>query len=119
MTEIRMFHNTHCSKSRAALETLQDKGLDAQIVDYTKVPLTRVQLIELLGKLEDPPSALVRRDEAFAKAGLTDADVQTVDQVATVLADHPGLMERPVLVRGDRAVIGRPAERVSAFLSEE
>lgn len=59
----------------------------------------------------------MRRDAAFTQAGLTDSDVQTVDQVVAVLLEQPRLMQRPVLVRGDRAIIGRPKDRVPAFLA--
>ena len=72
--------------------------------------------IELLEKLEDPPTDLVRRDANFTKLGVTDADVETADQVADLLAQHPVLMQRPVLVKGDRAIIGRPKDRVPEFL---
>lgn len=118
MTHYRLFHNARCSKSRAALAAVQEAGVVVEVVEYLKVAPTEQELLELLGKLEDPPSALVRRDPAFAEAGLTAADVQTAEQVARVLAEHPALMERPVLVRGDRAIIGRPTERVAPFLAD-
>lgn len=117
MSDVRLFHNPRCSKSRAALAAVQESGTTADVVEYLKTPPTRPELLDLLGKLEDPPSALVRRDPAFAAAGLTDADVQTAEQVADVLTERPALMERPVLVRGDRAIIGRPTERVAPFLA--
>lgn len=112
-----MFHNPRCSKSRAAVDAALDAQITLDVVEYLKDAPTREEFLELLGKLEDPPSALVRRDPAFREAGLTDADVQTAEQVAEVLAAHPALMERPVLVRGDRAIIGRPTERVAPFLA--
>ncbi|MFI5043948.1 MAG: arsenate reductase family protein, partial [Acidimicrobiales bacterium] len=71
----------------------------------------------LLGQLEDPPTDLVRRDAKFKQYGLTDADVATADQVADVLAEHPELLQRPVLVKGGKAIIGRPKDRVAPFLS--
>ena len=74
-------------------------------------------LRELIGKLEDEPTDLVRRDSFFKEQGLTDADVATVDQVVAVLVEHPRLMQRPVIVKGDRAIIGRPKERVAAFVT--
>ena len=67
---------------------------------------------------EDPPTDLVRRDAYFAELGLTDADVETREQVVAVLAEHPRLLQRPVLVKGDRAIIGRPKERVAALLAD-
>ena len=77
---------------------------------------TRDEIVELLGRLEDPATDLVRRDARFAKLGLTDADVATPDQVADVLAEHGELLQRPVIVKGDRAIIGRPKDRVEPFL---
>ena len=70
----------------------------------------------LLDQLEDPATDLVRRDAQFAKLGLTDADVASADQVADVLAEHPQLLQRPVLVKDGRAIIGRPKDRVEPFL---
>lgn len=119
MSDLHLFHNPRCSKSRAALAAVQEAGVAVDVVEYLKTAPTRAELLDLLGKLEDPPATLVRRDPAFAEAGLTDADVQTAEQVADVLAAHPALMERPVLVRGDRAIIGRPTERVEPFLRGE
>ena len=92
-------------------------GYEATVVQYLKDPLTEAQLLELLGKLEDEPSALVRRDPLFKELGLSGDDVQTAAQVAALLADHPQLMERPVLVSGDDAIIGRPTERIAPFLA--
>lgn len=115
-SELTLFHNPRCSKSRAALAAVTEAGVSARVVEYLKDAPTRAELLDLLGKLEDPPGALVRRDPAFREAGLSDADVTTADQVAEVLAARPQLMERPVLVRGDRAIIGRPTERVAPFL---
>lgn len=89
-----------------------------QVVQYLKEPLTETEILGLLEKLEDPPGALVRRDASFKAAGLTSADVETAEQVAAVLAVHPKLMERPVLVRGNRAIVGRPTERVAQWLGE-
>ena len=117
MSDLRLFHNPRCSKSRAALAAVQEAGTDVAVVEYLKNPPTREELLDLLGKLQDPPAALVRRDPAFKEAGLTEADVATAEQVADVLAAHPALMERPVLVRQDRAIIGRPTERVAPFLA--
>lgn len=117
MAETTVLHNPRCSTSRAALDAAQEAGVDVKVVQYLKEPLTREALLELLGKLEDAPSDLVRRDATFKELGLTDADVATPEQVADLLVEHPKLMQRPVLVRGNRAIIGRPKDRVPAFLA--
>ena len=118
MSDVTVLHNPKCSTSRAAIETVDAAGVQAEVVQYLKEPLDEAALRELIGKLEDEPTDLVRRDSFFKEQGLTDADVATVDQVVEVLLAHPRLMQRPVLVRGDRAIIGRPKDRVAAFLAD-
>ena len=118
MSDVTILHNNRCSTSRAALERLDDAHVEAEVIDYLRHPLDAAALGDLLDKLEDPPTDLVRRDAHFAELGLTDADVETREQVVAVLAEHPRLLQRPVLVRGDRAIIGRPKERVAAFLAD-
>ncbi|MEI2776694.1 MAG: ArsC/Spx/MgsR family protein [Tetrasphaera sp.] len=113
-----IMHNPRCSTSRAALENAEQAGAEVEIRHYLREPLTADELRDLLAKLEDAPSDLVRRDPGFAAAGLTDADVDTAGKVIKVLLAHPELMQRPVLVRGDRAIIGRPKDRAAAFLAE-
>ena len=92
-------------------------GVELDIVRYLDEPLSLDALRELLAILQDPPSALVRRDPLFRELGLREEDVQTAEQVAAVIAEHPSLMQRPVLQRGGSAIIGRPPERVAAFLA--
>lgn len=118
MTDVTILHNQRCSTSRAAMERVGEAGVEAEVVDYLRHPLDAAALGELIDKLEDPATDLVRRDAHFKELGLTDADVTTRDQVITVLAEHPRLMQRPVIVRGDRAIIGRPKERVAPFLAD-
>ncbi len=117
MSDLTVLHNPKCSTSRSALETLDAAGASADVIQYLKEPLDEAALRELIGKLEDEPTDLVRRDAFFKEQGLTDADVATVDQVVAVLVEHPRLMQRPVLVKGDRAIIGRPKERVAPFVA--
>ncbi|WP_020143163.1 arsenate reductase (glutaredoxin) [Terracoccus sp. 273MFTsu3.1] len=118
MSDVTILHNKRCSTSRAAVERLDDAHVEAEVVDYLRHPLDAAALEDLLDKLEDPPTDLVRRDAYFAELGLTDADVESRQQVVAVLAEHPRLLQRPVLVKGDRAIIGRPKERVAAFLAD-
>jgi len=100
------------------MDRLGEAHVEAEVVHYLRQPLDAAALGSLLDKLEDAPTDLVRRDPYFAEVGLTDADVQTREQVVAVLVEHPRLLQRPVLVRGDRAIIGRPKERVAAFLAD-
>ncbi|HON73610.1 MAG: ArsC/Spx/MgsR family protein [Candidatus Lutibacillus vidarii] len=117
MPDVTILHNPRCSNSRRALEACSIAGVELEVVRYLDEPLSHDALRELLTILSDPPSALVRRDPLFRELGLRDADVQTAEQVAAVLAAHPSLMQRPVLQRGGAAIIGRPPERVAAFLA--
>lgn len=118
MSDVTVLHNPACSTSRAALDNVSEAGGDADIVQYLKEPLGEAALRELIGQLEDEPTDLVRRDGFFTEQGLTDADVTSVDQVVAVLLEHPRLMQRPVIVKGGRAIIGRPKERVAAFIAD-
>jgi arsenate reductase len=118
MSTITLYHNTSCSTSRHALEAVTASRSDASVVQYLKTPLDREQLLELIGKLEDPPEDLVRTDPFFHQQGLRAEDYRTPERVADLLVRFPRLMQRPVLVRGDRAIIGRPKDRVDAFLTE-
>ncbi|WP_114906935.1 arsenate reductase (glutaredoxin) [Ornithinimicrobium murale] len=118
MAEVTLLHNPRCSTSRSALELVEAAGLETEVVRYLSSPLTAKELRALISTLEDPVTDLVRRDATFASLGLRDDDVATPDQVVAVLVEHPKLMQRPVLVKGDRAIIGRPKERVPAFLAE-
>lgn len=117
MSDLTVLHNPKCSTSRSALETLDAAGVQAEVVQYLKEPLDERALRELVDKLEDEPTDLVRRDSFFKDQGLTDGDVATVDQVVAVLLEHPRLMQRPVIVKGDRAIIGRPKDRVAPFVT--
>jgi arsenate reductase len=120
MADLTIWHNPNCSTSRHAVDVAGDAGIEADLRKYmlkAERP-TRDEIVALLAQLEDPPTDLVRRDAKFKGYGLTDDDVASADQVADVLADHPELLQRPVLVRNGRAIIGRPKDRVAVFLSD-
>lgn len=118
MTDVTVLHNRRCSTSRAAMDRVAEAGVAVEVVDYLEHPLDAASLASLLDKLEDPATDLVRRDTHFAELDLTEADVQTREQVIAVLTEHPRLMQRPVIVKGGRAIIGRPKERVAPFLAD-
>ncbi|HEX6417056.1 MAG TPA: ArsC/Spx/MgsR family protein [Acidimicrobiales bacterium] len=117
MADLTLLHNPNCSTSRHALDAVRDTGADAEVVQYLRTPLDRAALLDLMAKLEDPPADLVRKDGHFKALGLDADDYTTPDAVADLLVEHPRLMQRPVLVRGDRAIIGRPKDRVAPFLA--
>jgi len=110
MAEITIYHNPKCSKSRGALTILQERGVDLEVVEYLQTPLTRAFLEQVLGLLQDDPSELVRKDKRFKELDLAATDFQTPEAVVQILLSHPELMQRPIVVRGNRAVIARPSE---------
>lgn len=115
MTDVTVWHNARCSKSRGALALLEGRGVDVTVRRYLDDPPTRAELEALLAKLGvDDPREVVRTGEAvYREQGLRDADR---DALLDAVVAHPILLERPVVVRGDRAVVGRPPERVLELL---
>ena len=112
MADVTLYHNPVCGKSRGAVEILQQRGVDCEIIEYLKTPLDRATLERFLDLLDGAPADLVRKDKRFKELGLDPNDYVTRTQVVDVLLKHPELMERPVVIRGSRAVIARPSERV-------
>jgi arsenate reductase (glutaredoxin) len=94
----------------------EELGVPVDVVVYQKQPPDAATLRAIVAKLEDPVTQLVRRDSLWKKLGLTDADVETADQVVEVLTKHKMLLQRPLVVTADRAIIGRPKERVRDLL---
>ena len=116
MADIRIYHNPACSKSRGALELLQEQSADVEVVLYLETPPPKAELERLLNLLEDPAGDLVRKDKRFAELGLVESDYQTPETVVSVLLDHPELMQRPIIVKNNRAVLARPSEKVLKLL---
>jgi arsenate reductase len=115
MDEIVLYHNPRCSKSRAALELLRERGAEPRVVEYLNTPPSRSELAALGRKLGLEPGRWLRRGEpAYGSAGLTEQSSEA--EVLDAMATHPILIERPIAVRGDRALVGRPPERVLELL---
>ncbi|UTL89962.1 arsenate reductase (glutaredoxin) [Pseudomonas fluorescens] len=116
MTDLTLYHNPRCSKSRGALELLEQRGLAPTIVRYLETPPDAATLRALLGKLGIAPRQLLRSGEdeytSLDLANPTLSDAQLID----AMVNHPKLIERPILVAGDKAVIGRPPEKVLEIL---
>ncbi|HZU52706.1 MAG TPA: arsenate reductase (glutaredoxin) [Holophagaceae bacterium] len=115
MDSLRIYHNARCSKSRGACALIEEAGIQAEIVNYLETPPTRVELVDLLRKLRMKPSELLRRGEAVFLEHYAGRDLSEAEALDALLA-HPILMERPIVVRGDRAVVARPPERVRDLL---
>jgi len=114
--EVLIYHNPRCAKSRAALKLLRERGVEPRVVEYLKTPPSQAEIERLLKMLGMEPRALMRRKEKAYKAlGLDDPSLKRRDLVRA-MHEHPILIERPIVVRGERAVLGRPPERVLELL---
>ncbi len=111
-----MYHNPVCSKSRGALDILGERGIETDVVEYLKAPPDRATLERILDAIPDPPAELVRKDKRFQDLGLSQDDYADRESVIALLLEHPELMQRPVVFRGERAVIARPSEKVLELL---
>jgi len=108
---MKIYHNPRCAKSRASLELLENKGENPEIVLYMKEGLSSTQLKALLKKLGIKASELVRKGEKIYKEEYKGKTL-TEAQWLKALTQHPKLIERPIVVKGNKAIIGRPPERV-------
>ena len=113
MLKAVIYHNTKCSKSNAALKLLLERGVQADIVNYLETPFSAEQLKILLRQLNMEAKALIRLGEPVAKElSLSSADIRDQNDWIDFMVNHPILIERPIVVIGDKAVIGRPPEKV-------
>ena len=112
---LRMYHNPRCSKSRETLELLRGRGVEPEIVEYLKNPPSQDELRSLIGMLGGDGHALLRANEApYTELGLGPSS--TEDTIVEAISAHPILLERPIVVHGTRAAIGRPPENVLRLL---
>ena len=114
-TAFTIYHNPRCSKSRNTLALLQDNGVEPVIVEYLKTPPNEAELKEILHKLGLKPEQIVRKGEDVYKQDYA-GKALTDEQWLNALAENPILIERPIVVSGDRAVLGRPPENVLALI---
>ncbi|MEO8748272.1 MAG: arsenate reductase (glutaredoxin) [Rhodanobacter sp.] len=113
---IRIYHNNRCSKSRATLALLEQRGESVQVINYLDTPPTDAQLADLLRQLNMTARQLLRRGEPeYQSLGLADAELDEATLIAAMVA-HPKLIERPIVVANGKAVIGRPPEAVLTIL---
>lgn len=116
MGRLGLYHNPACSKSRGALEILHEHGAEFDVVEYLKQPPSRETLTRIAELLPGPPEELIRKDRNFEKLGLDPDGYKTLEAVIELLLEHPELMQRPLLVADDRALICRPSEKVLELL---
>jgi arsenate reductase (glutaredoxin) len=114
--DVTVWYNARCSKCRITRDLLAERGVDADLVHYLEDSPDRAELQRVMGLLGvDDPRAMMRTGEArYEELGLADA---SPDELLDAMAANPILIERPIVIRGDRAVIGRPPERVDELLA--
>ena len=108
---MKIYHNPRCSKSRQTLSIIQEKGVEVEIVEYLKYPPSNNELKEVLNKLGMKPEQILRKGEAIYKEKYK-GNSFTDDEWIEIMTSNPILIERPIVVRGDNAVMGRPPENV-------
>lgn len=114
---LAIYHNPGCSKSREALEILQQKNLTPEIIDYLENPPTAPELKNLIEILGVPARDLLRATESvYMEAGLDDESL-TDDDILEAICEFPALLQRPIVISGGRAVIGRPPSRILEILA--
>ena len=114
---MKVYHNPSCSKSRQCVEALQLHGNPFEVYPYLKQPLTKMELQELLSKLNLLPSELVRKNELVFKEA-SKASVLTEDEILHLMLEHPKLIERPIVEANGKAMVIRPIERLADFLND-
>jgi arsenate reductase (glutaredoxin) len=113
---VTIYHNPRCSKSRATLALLEARGVKPKIVDYLKSPPSAAELKAILNKLRLTPRDILRTSEpVYAELGLKTKALDD-DALIALMVKNPILIERPIVVAGDKAAVGRPPENVLAIL---
>jgi len=113
---VKIYHNPRCSKSRQTLQLLRDANIEPQVVEYLNTPPDAATLSDILDRLGLQPRDLMRRKEKeYTENNLGD-EALTREQLIQAMVDHPKLIERPIVLSGDKAALGRPPESVLEIL---
>jgi arsenate reductase len=113
---VRIYHNPRCSKSRETLQLIEERAIEPEIVKYLETPPSVAELDQILTLLGVEPQALMRKKEAeYKEAGLDQAGLTRAEQIVRMVA-YPKVIERPIVVNGERAVLGRPPQQVLEIL---
>ena len=107
-----IYHNPRCRKSRETLAIINDNGVQPDIVEYLVNPMNKEELKAILDKLDMKASQIIRKGEAIFKEKFKGKDLSE-DEWIQAISDYPKLMERPIVVKGNKAVLGRPPENVN------
>ncbi len=114
--KVTIYHNPRCSKSRQTLQLLADQGVEPEVINYLDTPPTAAELERILRMLGLEPRELMRqKEEEYAQLGLDDPALSRSDLIAAMV-QHPRLIERPIVIRGKQAAIGRPPEKILEIL---
>lgn len=113
---LKIYHNPRCSKSRETLTLLMDRGLRPQVIDYMKTPPTVAELGKILELFNQNPMAIIRTKESLYTELKLNAATLKRNELLQILHANPALLERPIVVNGDKAAIGRPPENVLSIL---
>lgn len=116
MSKITIYHNPRCSKSRQALEMLDSRGVEADIVEYLKTPPDAGQLTEILDLLGMEPRDLMRSNESEYKDNKLDDPELSREQLIQAMVDYPRLIQRPIVLGNGKAALGRPPEKILEIL---
>lgn len=112
----KIYHNNRCKKSRAGLQFLQDKGLEVEVIEYLKTPLSIVELSQIFAKLNRKPSEMIRKQEAIFKSNFKGKNF-TEEEWIRIIAEHPKLLNRPIIEKGNKAVWGDPVDNIEDLLA--
>ena len=108
---IKIYHNNRCSKSRCGLEILEKSGKDFEIIKYLENVPSKKELTDIIKLLKIKPIELVRTNEAIWKTDFKGKDLSDTEIISAMI-ENPKLIERPIIINGNKAVIGRPAEKI-------
>jgi arsenate reductase len=112
-----IYHNPRCSKSRETLHILENSNLSPTIIEYLENPPTQQELKKIIAMLGLPARDLVRTTEQVYEDAGIDMDAMSEDEIIAAICQHPALLQRPIVVAGNRAIIGRPPARVMEIIA--
>lgn len=115
MSEIKIYHNSRCSKSRQGMCILEDSKKEFEVINYLETPPTEKELEGLLKMLDFTPIQLIRKGEKIWKENYKGKEMTDI-QIIKAMIENPKLIERPIVVKGNKAVIGRPPENIENLL---
>lgn len=114
---IKVLHNNTCSKSRAILEHLDENNVPFEIIDFMETPLTEMELTTLLKKLNTDVKGLIRKNDRLYQEKFAGKDYSEEEWIK-ILTENPSLIQRPILIKGAVAMVGRPIENVRFFIDK-